>query len=53
LCCYCFTNSRVRHVVVTNGTEMKRRMFRWPSKVWRHISWLSGSWQTHTDSTVI
>jgi hypothetical protein len=53
LCCCCLTNSLVRHVVVTNGREMKLRLFRWPSKEWRHISWQSGSWQTHTDSTVI
>jgi len=32
---------------------MKRTVFRWPSKVWHHISWQSGSWRTHTDNTSI
>jgi len=31
VCCYCFTNSLVHHVVFTNGREMKLAVLWWPS----------------------
>ena len=57
LCCCCFTNSLVRHFVVTNGREMKPTVLWWPSNVRRHISLqlvqqMKRS-DTHTHSTAV
>jgi len=53
LCCYWFTNSRVRHIAVTNGRKLKPTVLWWPSSLWHHISWHSVSrfnrWREHTD----
>jgi len=43
LCCYWFTNSCVRHIVVTNSRELQPTVLWWSSNVWRHISWHSVS----------
>jgi len=53
--------SRVRHVIVTNGRELKPMVLWWPSNLWRHISWHSvwrfNRWSERrkgqTESTVI